>query len=197
MEISIDVRPFMEMADRMQAVYDQVPFALSRALNDAADETYDHLIEDTWPKSVKVRNSNFLRWALRTKFSTKYDLRVEIYDNTHDQRAHLALHAEGGIKQPKGGNLAIPVTGNVRLGSHGVVASQKPRALTNAFRKGDAIYQKVGKGKNSRLKLMYILKPSINQPADVPFMSAFQESMQAAAERHFPQRIMEAMRTRR
>jgi hypothetical protein len=196
MEIKLDVQPFFDAADRMNAFADQVPFALSRALNDAAYETYQYLIEDTWPQHVKVRNSNFLRWALRTKFSTKYDLRVEIYDHTQDQRAHLALHASGGTKTPKGSRLAIP-TGNVRIGAHGVRKGQRPRDLQGAFVKGNALLMPVGKGRHRRLKAMYVLAPRVQQPADVPFQQDFETMMRESAAKHFPQRMMEAMRTRK
>jgi hypothetical protein len=171
-------------------------FALSRALNDAADEAYHFLIEDTWPKAVKVRNSNFLRWALRTNFSTKYNLRVEIFDNTSDQRAHLSLHAFGGTKTPKGSRLAIP-TSSVRVGSHGVSPGKRPRNIPGGFIKGDVLYQPVGKGRHRKLRPMYVLTKKVDQPADVPFSMDFETQMRESAAKHFPQRMMEAMRTRK
>lgn len=192
-EFKIDVTPFEDEARRMNAAADQMPFALSRALNDAANETYESLIENTWTKAVKVRNPNFLRWSLKTKFSTKHDLCVEIYDQK--DRGHLALHADGGVKV---GNkqLAIP-TSNVQRGERGVVANQRPSVLTRKVVKGNLIFQATGNGKGTKLKLMYVLARQANQPKDVPFREDFADMMQRSAEEHFSERMMEAMRTRR
>ena len=49
------------------ALEDQVPFALSIALNKAADITRGLLIEQTWPQHVHVRNTSFIAAALTTK----------------------------------------------------------------------------------------------------------------------------------
>jgi hypothetical protein len=121
---------------------------------------------------------------------------LEIYDNTPDQRAHLALHAFGGTKTPKGSRLAIPMS-NVRVGAHGVSQGKRPRNIPGGFVKGDVLYQPVGKGKHRKLRAMYVLTKKVDQPADVPFSQDFETTMREAAERHFPQRMREAMRTRK
>lgn len=195
-DIKLDIRDFEVMTERMGAAADQIPFALSRALNDAANDTYEHLIEETWPKAVTVRNSNFLRHFLKTKYSSKYDLTVEIYDSSPDQRGHLALHAEGGIKTGKGAHLAIP-TQNVDRGSAGVYKNERPSNLPGKVVKGNAIYQQTGRGKNRKLKLMYLLVRQANQPADVPFEQDFRQTMLDSATKHFTERMAEAMKTRR
>lgn len=196
-EVKIDASDFERVTSRMSAAADQMPFALSRALNDAAKETYEHLIGDTWPSAVTVRKPDFLRWALHTKFSTKHDLTIEIYDNTPDARAHLKLHAEGGTKLPKGKQLAIPIKGNVTRGPQGVAVNQRPRNLIGKVVKGNLIFQAQGAGKHRKLVLMYSLKPSAKQPKDVPFQRDFETVMREATAREFPKRMMEAMRTRR
>jgi hypothetical protein len=43
---------------------DQMAFAISRAMNDAVKATRNHIITDTWPTHVHVRNPGFVRWAL-------------------------------------------------------------------------------------------------------------------------------------
>ncbi|KWV59723.1 hypothetical protein AS156_30550 [Bradyrhizobium macuxiense] len=192
----IDLAPFEEQVKRMDAAIDQMPFALSRALNDAANDAYEYLIEETWPKAVKVRNASFLRWAMRTKFSTKYDLEVEIFDNTPDQRAHLALHAEGGVKLPKGAHLIVP-TDNVSRGASGVRQSQKPANMVGKVVKGNKIYQAIGRGKTKHLKLMYVLVPRTQQPKDVPFHEDFEQIMIESSRRHFKERMIQAMRSRK
>jgi hypothetical protein len=195
-ELRIDAAPFEEQTKAMDAAADQMPFSISRALNDAADETYDGLIADTWPKAVKVRNAAFLRWALRTKFSTKYDLSIAIFDSTPDQRGHLNLHAQGGTKVGKGGRLAVP-TGNVDRGPSGVYMNQRPAALSRKVVKGNLIFQAIGRGKSHKLRLMYVLAKSARQPLDVPFEADFSTSIGEGAAKHFKARMMQAMRSRR
>jgi hypothetical protein len=143
-----------------------------------------------------VRNSSFIRWALRTKFSTKDDLRIEIYDNTNDNRGHLQMHAKGGIKVPRRTNLAIP-TSNVRRTGRGITPDQRPAVLPRKVVKGNLIFQQYGQGKRKKLRLMYSLRPSVKQPKDVPFYEDFGEVMREASARHFPERMMQAMRSAR
>ena len=110
-------------------------------------------------------------------------------------RAHLKAHAKGGIKQARG-RLAIP-TREVARGSSGVRASQRPGALKRKVVKGNLVFQAVGRGKASRLKLMYKLAPSAKIKADVPFFQDFDRFMAEEARLAFPQAMAKAMRTRR
>ncbi|SER58754.1 hypothetical protein SAMN05216548_12724 [Faunimonas pinastri] len=183
------------MASLLDAAADQVPFALSQALNDAAEKTRDRLINETWPSHVTVRNKSFMKGALSTKGerATKRKLSVTIYDKLG--RASLKKHAEGGVKQGKG-RLAIP-SAKVSRGASGVRKTQRPANLQNKVVKGNAIYQRVGKGKRSKLKLMYGLARQARIKQDVPFESDFRRFMTEEVQRAFPGRIQAAMKTRR
>jgi hypothetical protein len=196
----MDVRLYSEDYERltrqMDAAYDQMPFALSLALNDALFETKQVLTDATWPRSVTVRNSHFLDWALHIEKATKENLSGAIYDSTPDQRAHLKMHADSGTKAPKGANLAIPSRNVDRSGDGRIRTSEKPLNLRNAVRIKDRIYQYQGSGKHRKLVFMYSLKPSVNIKADVPFRSDFSDAMRESTERHFVPRMMQAMRTR-
>lgn len=79
----------------------------------------------------------------------------------------------------------------------GPFKNERPANLPGEVVKGNAIYQQTGRGKNRQLKLMYLLVSKATQPADVPFEADFQQTIREACERSFPQRIMEAMKTRR
>jgi hypothetical protein len=63
--------------------------------------------------------------------------------------------------------------------------------------KGGLIFQAVGKGKASRLQLMFKLQPTNQVKADVPFRRDFQRFMVEEVRREFPKAMMKAMRTRR
>jgi hypothetical protein len=173
----------------MNAAEDQMPFAISRALNDASTETREALV-DMWPQHVDARSSGFIRTALQTEFSDKANLKGEIYDALG--RGNLVLHADGGTKETRGTIIPVP-TKSVMIGSHSVVPGQRPRELAAKVVKGNAIYQRVGR----KLKLMYVLAKSVKHPKDVPFREVFAQQMQANASKTFKERMMQAMRTRR
>ncbi|WP_461326188.1 hypothetical protein [Bradyrhizobium diazoefficiens] len=96
--------------------------------------------------------------ALTTKGSraTKGDLTVEIYDKIG--RANLFLHAKGGTRRAKGGNLSIPSSVNVQRTSGGAVRTQQqPKNLRNSFKRGRFIFQRQGRSTRKakgRIKLM-------------------------------------------
>jgi len=193
--LTLDLREFERAADRMGGAADQVAFALSGALNDAVKVARKTLVEQTWPRSVAVRNRNFIRNALITEFSSKRALKVAITnDGTAGNRGHLKLHMTGGSKQARG-RLAIPSKRVVRT-AKGVRQSQRPANLKRAVVKGNRIFQAEGKGKNSKLRLMYVLTAAAKQPRDVPFDDDFSRVMRDEARRTFPARMAAAMRTR-
>jgi hypothetical protein len=194
-DLQIDVRSFEAAAREIGGNLDQVPFALSQAMNDAVRKTRRKLVEQTWPNSVHVRNERFLNAALRMSFSNKGNLTVSIYD--YLGRANLPLHAKGGVRTPRG-KLAIPgTTIRGQRGPRGIPEGLKPRNLPNSFRKGDVIFQRMGRGPNKYLRFAYLLKPSAHIPKDVPFFRDFADSIMAETARAFPERFRSAMRTRR
>ena len=194
--LRFDFSDFERMARRLdEFAEEQMPFAISTAMNKAAETTRRRLAEETWPAHVTVRNRGFLKASLSVKRSTKRELRVTIFDRLN--RANLVGHARGNTKGSFGGGLAVP-SDKVRRTARGVSQRQRPRALANSFRKGDAIYQRYGKG-GHKLRLMYVLKPTVKQPADVPFDSDFRRIFREEVRREFPaamKRAMQPMRKR-
>jgi hypothetical protein len=166
-------------------------------------KTRERLITETWPRSVTVRNSTFLRAALHTNWATKYNLTVQISNvggSVPPWRGHLAEHAEGGTKTPFGhSNLAIPLKSWVRYGAHGINKSMLPANIVRTTPKRalritkDGIY--VGQG--GQLHLRYSLKPSATIKPDVPFQQDFNTFMLEEIKRAFPERLAQAMATRR
>lgn len=197
-EIKFDLTEFEKAAERFQrAATDQVPFALSVALNRAVETAQASLIQDTWPRSVKVRNPTFLRAALRREYSTKTDLRVAVVDVLG--RGSLKMHAEGGVKTPKGQNLAIP-TSLITRGAHGVPASQRPRALI--ARTAKKALRITAKGifvarKGQGLRMVFALTPKARIRKDVPFHEDFEHIMRESVRASFPIALAKALSTRR
>jgi hypothetical protein len=198
MSLEFDFSGFKRAAEQLNAAADQIPFALSQALNDGAEIVRKELIADVWPSHVKVRNARFIGAALTTKGrrATKRNLRVEIYDRLG--RGSLALHETGGAKRPRGAALAVPSKAlQATRTSKGIPAGMRPRALPNSFKKGDALYQRTGKGKTKGLKLAYVLKPSTAIKPTVPFHRDFDDAMRIEVRRAFGPRIQAAMKSRR
>lgn len=209
--ITLDTSDFLRAARNLDRAIQQLPFAFSRALNDAARETREYLVGETWPTHVTVRKKPFIAWALRTEFATKQKLYVEINDARAEGRGHLGLHDTGGVKVARS-RLAIPGS-YVRRGSNGVITSQRPRNLANSFVKGDVIYQRTNvarkgaKGKRRPggkvttakpgLRLAYVLKSSATIKADVPFSADFERVFRQSFARHAPERIRQAFATMR
>ncbi len=196
--LRFDLSSFERKAKEIGGALDQVPFALAKALNEAADRTREELISETWPRGVQVRNRTFLKAALTTKGAraTKRSLRVAIYDRLG--RASLTKHETGGVK-PARRNLAIPTSRTVqpRRTGKGVPKNLRPAALPNAFRQGDAIYQRAPGKKHAHRKLMYVLAPRAQIKGTVPFHRDFDRIMRREMSRAFPTAMARAMATRR
>jgi len=189
--LTIDMTEVEELAARMNAAADQIPFALANAMNHAAFVTRQFMIDNTWPQHVEVRNPNFIRAALRVEQATKQNLTVTIFDALN-KSVKLKLHAEGGTKSARG-RFAIPNPKYVRKDATGVPVSQKPRNLPDSFIRGNVIYQRVARG----LQMMYVLARSIVEPKDVPFYADFQTHMADEIMKAFPDSMERAMKTRR
>jgi hypothetical protein len=192
LQIDFDTSAITKAASDLGATIDQIPYVMARTLNDAAEVTRKHLINQTWPQSVTVRNTAFMNASLTTRGAraTKSDLEVTIYDKLG--RANLALHAKGGVRTAKQSAIAIPPTGAVTRGTHGVPTGQRPRNLRGAVRIGDAIFQRQRK----RLKLMYVLRPAAVIRRDVPFYADFGKIMYQEMMRALPRNVSIAMKTR-
>ncbi|HLH95028.1 MAG TPA: hypothetical protein VKW08_07910 [Xanthobacteraceae bacterium] len=196
-DLVIDTRDFELRAKELHAQIDQVPYALALAMNQAAKNTRQALVQGTWPSHVTQRNQGFISRALRTNFANKRNLRIEIYDSLG--RAHLKLHDAGGTKQARG-RLAIPPPGAVsRMASGAVRKNQKPHAIVvNTPKRALRITPKgIYVGKGGRLHLMYAFAPRANQPADVPFEADFRHDMLVELRTSFPAALSKALATRR
>jgi len=200
MSVSFDMSGFEQTASNIGALQDQIPFALSQSLNDGLFAARDHLITNTWPTHVTVRDSNFLRNALRVERASKTNLAGAVTNEgtRAGNRAHLKLHETGGTKRPNKTKIAIPDRKVLaRRSGRGVPKSLRPGTAPNTFRRGDAIYQVTGRKKNRKLKLLYTLKASAPIKGDVPFHRDFDTVMRREVARAFPDRIKAAMASRR
>jgi hypothetical protein len=193
-KIELDYSELEAAAVRIGASADQVPYALSLALNRAADVTRNLLIKTTWPQHVHQRNASFIAASLTTRDAraSKTSLAVELYDKL--ARGNLVMQSKGGTRSPQGGsNLAVPAS-SVPKGARGVPSRLRPKNMPTAFRKGDVLYARDKKGK---LTLLYVLKHQTKIPKRVPFYEDYAMSMSRELVRTIPMAVEKAMATRR
>ncbi len=195
-ELTFDASDFERKAREIDGAIDQVPYALSLALNQAVTNARRVLVGSTWPGHVHQRNSYFIGRALRTKFATKRDLAVEIYDDLG--RAHLRLHASGGAKLPRKRFAIAPNAAELR-GAHGIRKSQTPKAIVDRTPKRALRITSKGifVGEGGRLHLKYAFKAMTDQPKDVPFYEDFHTVMIAEMRTSFASAMARAMKGRR
>ena len=191
--LEFDYAELERYALSLNATADQIPFALSTALNRSADVTRNLLIKSTWPTAVKQRNQSFIAASLTTREAraTKTSLAVEIYDKL--DRGNLQMQAKGGQRVARGNNMAIP-SSNITRGASGVPSRFKPKNIQTAVRKGDVLY---GRDRSGKLKLLYVLKHATPIPKRVPFYEDFAASMSRELTRTIPLAVKRAMETRR
>lgn len=193
--IKIDASDCIRVMRNLQAAEDQMPFALSLALNEATKRTREYLIKVTWPGGVKPRNASFIAASLTMKgsFATKKLLSTEIYQHPRMRgRVFLQQLARGGTRTGRG-NLAIPLS-RIPRGPRGIPARFKPKNMKDAVRKGNALYMRNAKGK---LELVHVLRPAVRIPKRVNFYEDYQRVMGQELYKQLPAAVERAMRTRR
>lgn len=194
--IHIDSKDLATAAAALGVTLDQIPYAISVTLNEAAKDTRMLLANDTWPRHVKVRNPGFMRSTLHTLWASKTHPTVTIYDSK--QRVPLGMYAEGrGTIAARSGSLAVPSSTNVApyKTARGVPSGLRPRALLNSYRRGDVIFQRQKVGKKSRLALMYVLAASVKVRRHIPFYQDFEKFMTDRIADNLPGAVEKAMST--
>ncbi len=188
----------------------QLPFAMSQALNDAAFAVRKDTIERVWPKSVTVRNPAFLKAMLMPikgdNRASKRKLRAIVQNHPTGQRHrdYLQRLATGGIKTAQGRSLAIPAEDMPMRARGGVTARNRPR---NALDRPKAFRQVVGgqemilerrTKKRYPLKRLYLLE---QQPAKIDQQFDFYQEASRTGQkeftRNFKRRFENAKRTAR
>lgn len=151
-----------------------IPFTLSRSMNDTMFETRKWIIAYTWRQAFTVRNKAFPGKLFKVETSTKRDLVARLFQQNlpskgggSPTRDYVAMHASGGTKTPKSGSKSIAIPQNVERLSRGAISkAKKPRRIREKksvfVRRGSggvrAILQR--QGKNQDPKLWYTLVKS-------------------------------------
>ena len=196
--VTFNLKDIDRVVRNMRGFERQIPFALAKALNNTVEIARDRL-PDTFASHVEVRNRRFFQNAMTTKGerATKGRLRVVLYDRWG--RGNLKLHAEGGTRRARGGELAIPsrLITPKRTG-RGVPKGMKPREIAATISKqalrilpGRGIYVGVG----GQLKPLYNFRTSAPIRADVPLHQEFERIVRGEMPKQFRRSMREAMAT--
>lgn len=180
----------------------QIPFATSQALNDTAFAVRKEIVERTYPDSFTVRNSRFASAMFRVGKASKRNLVATVSDVLG--RDYMVNQAKGGIKRPRGRNIAIPSREIKRTGTGKVPKAKQPRNLLNGkgyrttLRSGQpVIAEKTGKGSAKRQRILYLLEPTARIPKRFPFYERGRKVAKDTFPRAFDRRFAQARRTAR
>ena len=180
----------------------QIPFATSLALNDAAFALRKEIVERTYPDSFTVRNKRFAGAMFRVGKASKRNLTATVSDVLG--RDYMAMQAEGGIKRPRGRNIAIPSRQIKRTATGKVPMAKQPRNVLGGkgyrttLRSGQpVIAENVGRGAAKRQRVLYLLEPTARIPKRFPFYERGRKVAQTSFARAFNKRFAQARRTAR
>ena len=188
----------------------QMPFAMSQALNDAAFEVRKDTIERVWPRSITQRNPAFMKAMLMPirgdNRATKRRLRsiVQNYQTGTRNKDYLQRLAVGGIKRPNGNNIAIPANdmptrakGGVTIGNRPRNILNKPKVFKNRLPNGQEFIARRRTKKRYPLQMLYLLEPDGQVKKQFPFYEEAEKVGQRAFAQNFRKRFAQAKRTAR
>lgn len=153
------------ISSTLKGIQKQINYGISVGLNNVAEQ-----IRNSELKSAQ--NTFTLRgtwWKPRNRFgfnvlpAKKTNLKAEVYTRAD----WLVMHAFGGIKIPKGSNIALPTEDVKRSKRDIITKANRPKNVKGAFKvtfksgeaKGkSAIAKMSGRGKNRRLVILYWLE---------------------------------------
>ncbi len=150
---------FKEMNSFIGSLHQQLNYGASVGLNNLATHMRDSELAGA-KNSLTLRGRWYeprSRFGFNVKFAKKNDLNSYVYTRAD----WLVLHAEGGTKTARG-RIAIP-TAEVKRSKRDIITrANRPRNVKGSFlihtSKGDAIAVLKGKGKRSRLVILYWLE---------------------------------------
>ena len=129
-------------------------------------------------------------------FSSKTNLQVEIFDQLG--RGSLREHAEGGVKVPKGAQLAVPFSQKYQAWfARRAEIAETAKSDECVQEKRSDLSDNRARSKSRRIKVMYFLKKSVPIPKQVLFYKDFADTMTSELARELPGAVFKAMSTRR
>ena len=186
----------------------QMPFAMSQALNDAAFETRRNTIERVWPSDVDAKNRSFMKAAMMpirgNNRATKKKLRAIVQNHPTGamHKDYLQRLAVGGLKRANGRSIAIPAQDRPPVRGRAGYNRNAPRTVLDrpkAFKQTVGGQQMILERRTKKpypLKRLYLLEQrSLNVPKQFSFYEDSQRFAGKAFNRNFGKRFAAAKRS--
>lgn len=197
MNITISVDAKAVLTD-LQAMSNQVPFATSKAINRTLEQSQQGIRQHLNTGGYfRLRRKEFVERTIkinREDFATKRKLEGTIrVDPTRDV---LAKFEEDREKRPRdGSHIAVPIEAK-RNKAEVIPRAQRPKALLAAgkaflgkTRKGTlAIMARVGRGRGTTLRTLFVLKPRVPIKPEL----RFRETVTRTADRNWRENMLQA-----
>jgi hypothetical protein len=190
--------------DLIEFFSDQVPFALSGALTSTAFEVVDHVRGPVWSNAFDVKNTALPKYAFKVlKKATKRDLNADLGNAPKfEDYKWFEDQSDGGVKTPRGRNIAIPVDPAAVRKSGGAVAKRmKPANLKRSYiRQAGSkklIFEVKGRGKSETSVLRYVLQTTAMIAPTFPFYAESEQKALSVFSGHFETRFDAAIRSSR
>lgn len=172
----------------------QIPFALSKMLNDTAFDVRHDTVNRVYPNAFQVRNRRFAGSAFRVKRATKRMLEAHVFDRFN--KDWLARQVTGGTKTARARYLTVPVAA-----SRSARGTRDPRTYSKSFigktRDGrKAIFQRFGRG-GKNVRMLFALKPSVTINREFRFVEEGRKTAARTYGDNWDKAFTQAMRTAR
>lgn len=171
-----------------------MPTVLRNSINDTLFDVRKHTVDVTYPKAFNVKNKRFIAATLRVEKSTKVRLKGSVFDRLG--RDYLQRHTTGGIKRPRGRNLAIPAqikrtkSGQISKANRPRQILNKPRVFKVKSRSGQEMIMRRRTKKGKTVEVLYLLE----QRARIRKTFRFYDGAIATTKRNFPRHFAREFR---
>jgi hypothetical protein len=186
--ISSNVKEFTRYLDHIQK--QQVPYATSRAMNDAAVDAQNAIVEriQTAFRSIKKWWLKQQPTGVKVKFSKKQDLHARVYTNAY----FAEIQEKGGTKTPKSSsNLAVPTAEVPRKYRNSRGAHDMINERNNVFRTQKGVFKRTGK--KGKITVLWTFTRSARIKPAFGFMTTAESTFKKRFPVHFEQRIKQAL----
>lgn len=176
----------------------QIPFATAKALTDTANQARDEIVKHLQDKFT-LRTAWWkprTRYGINVQAAKKTSLTAEVFTRA----PWMALQETGGMKTPRGRNIAIPSSFVKRSKRDLITQANRPRNLKNSFiarsKSGqETIFQRIGRGRDRTIRPMYFLEKRAQIEPAFQFAQTAQRVANERWAKNFAKAIDFALRT--
>ena len=157
-QLTVNLKKFQEKMRKL--ALDQVPYALSRTLNNLAASAPKKIIREI-PQKFKIKRPwhDRGRYAIKVLRSSKRLLQAAVYTRAY----WLVFHESGGIRRPeKGQHIAIPTRFVPRTSSGLISRSARPRRLQRfSMDKERQVIRGSTTKRKGKVSLMFLIRKTV------------------------------------